>query len=62
MVVFSWIAISASNLILVGKQTGPQPGRALCFTQALLEYALPPYAVACVAAFMLDVSAPFLLL
>ncbi|KAF9477905.1 hypothetical protein BDN70DRAFT_896124 [Pholiota conissans] len=41
MVLSAWIGIGLSNLMLLGKQTGPKPGEALCLTQAVLEYSLP---------------------
>ncbi|KAF8183940.1 hypothetical protein BJ912DRAFT_538710 [Pholiota molesta] len=54
MVVVAWIVISLSNLMLLGEQTGPEPGTAICFVQTMFVYALPPFAIAYVAAFMID--------
>lgn len=41
----AWLAYSISYLLLVGRQTGPEPPFALCLFQAAMVYAVPALCV-----------------
>ncbi|KAF9477902.1 hypothetical protein BDN70DRAFT_77027 [Pholiota conissans] len=55
MFIFSWFLTSLVNLLILGQQTGPQPGQGICLLQATLIYGTPVFAALYAVAFLLQV-------
>ncbi|KAJ7104087.1 hypothetical protein B0H15DRAFT_808406 [Mycena belliarum] len=53
--ILSWMVYSASYLLIIGHQMGPEPPRGVCGLQMLLVYATPPLTAISGLAFIADV-------